>query len=136
MDARLFSVRATQLLGYPFERIIIDDVARLVALQQELGVEPPIPLFVTLLDVANLEIVAVDQGLPRYEGPPRIDRPVVHLPDVVFDEFGGDVGRVLTRQRRSEPTASAPANAATARRSSSPVVTEKTEVSACTGTRK
>src|SRR5262249_48876953 len=69
--------------------------ARLLRFQRDLGVEPPIALFVTLLGVADLEIRGLDQQLPQWGGPPVIDRNVVPLPEVVIDSFDSYVGRLL-----------------------------------------
>jgi hypothetical protein len=99
VDSRLLQFRGADsvILGYPFERTLVDDVRRLLDLQREVGVDPPVLALVTLLGVAEWAIL----GQGRHEELEwrrrglRIDRDIVLLPDVSFDSLDSDSAATL-----------------------------------------
>jgi hypothetical protein len=95
VDAALFAARSDELLGSPFERTMVDDVSRCLAIQRDRGAEPPIFLLSTVLHADGARIVPPAGSVEPYGGWPRIDRSPVLLPDVVFDDFDADVPTVL-----------------------------------------
>lgn len=77
-----------------FEQKLIDATERYIKILQQLGVEPPIVIMVSLLGVSGYTM-AVDRGRfwPMDEHP--IDRDMLLLPDVSSDTFGFDVSQIL-----------------------------------------
>ena len=79
---------------YPgFERIFLDQVPRLLGIQKELGVEPPILCMLTLVGV---------KGYTLWPDPARfftrlhaVDRDILVVPEIVIEDFNIDTPRVL-----------------------------------------
>jgi hypothetical protein len=57
VDAALFGMRPAELLGSPFERTMVDDVSRCLAIQRNLSVEPPVFLLATVIGAEGARIV-------------------------------------------------------------------------------
>lgn len=91
VDTAFLNLRPEEVLGSPFERTLVDDVSRFLALQRELGVEPPIVLLVTLLGVQGARIVPPGDPIPPHGGWPTIDRSPIALPEIVIDDFDVDL---------------------------------------------
>jgi hypothetical protein len=99
VDGRFLRFRANEslILGYPFERTLVDDVRRLLDLQSELGVEPPVISLVTLLSVDEWAILGPGQfeDVEWHRRGVRIDRDVVLLPEAAFDSLDDQTAAVL-----------------------------------------
>ena len=83
------------ILGWPFERVLIDAVTRYTEVQKDIGVTLPIAVLVTLTDVKDRWIVPPYQRLSLYRDPPRIDRAIVVLPDVMLTNWDDEIPRLL-----------------------------------------
>jgi len=81
------------ILGWPFERTIIDATKRYTEVQKDIGVLLPVVVLVTLIRVMGMWIVTGDRHDNRE--PPRIDRDTIVLPDVMVQSWDDEIPRLL-----------------------------------------
>jgi len=74
-----------------FEQRISAAVARYAAFQKQLGLLPPIFVMLTLIGVKGFKATIGPQSLGHY----TIDRDVLFLPDVAFEDFGQPIDQTL-----------------------------------------
>lgn len=77
-----------------YERDLIDATKRFLLLQQQIGVDPPIVLRVTLTRVKGF-VLGVSQ--PRFfqDKDNAIDREVLPLPEIVIEDYTTDASKAL-----------------------------------------
>jgi len=93
---RLFNDERRAIPSIAFEREIIEILPRYTAILRDLGVEPPVLIFLTLCGVSNY-IMGVD---PRrffpYDVPGRpIDRDILLIPEIVVESWEFDASKIL-----------------------------------------
>lgn len=81
--------------GYPFERTVIDGVARYLSVLDSIGAGLPVAVLLTLVRVERYRILGLDQ-LDDYrarQNPDygRLDRDRIRLPEAVFESWDADV---------------------------------------------
>lgn len=82
------------LIIYPdFEEIVVAQVPRLLAIQREAGVEPPILVLLTFVGMKGYSIY---RGEPRFL-PSRepIDRSILALPEILIEDYASDIPVLL-----------------------------------------
>jgi hypothetical protein len=88
-DSPLLNVREQYVPSFAFEQHFISTLPELLAVQEELGVSPPILIMLSLIGIENFRL-AVQGGLS-----PLIGRAVVPLSEVLVDRFDCDPAIVL-----------------------------------------
>lgn len=79
--------------GADYERYLIQAVRHYLGLQQELGVDPPLALMLTLLGVKGYKM-GVEWRLPEGGAQP-IDRDQLIVPEVLIKEYSPDTAQLL-----------------------------------------
>jgi hypothetical protein len=74
------------------ERILIDALQRFLKVEQDLGMEPPVFIMLSLVGVKGFGILSEWSNL---EGTHRFDRDTIFLPDVVMESYEEHADRLL-----------------------------------------
>ena len=77
-----------------YERQLIDGLSRFLALQKELGVEPPVFMMLSLSGVRGYRM-GVDQSRIGLSEDNRIDRDALVLPEIMIESFDCDAAEVM-----------------------------------------
>jgi hypothetical protein len=79
-----------QIPGIAFEEVMIEAIGRYLEVQDRLTIPLPIFAAITLLRVGNCRMSSYG-----HSPSPPIDRDTLMLPEILIEEYGSDIGRVL-----------------------------------------
>ena len=78
-----------------FEKGIVGSVRGAFQFYSDVGVETPVFLMVTLLNVSGYRIILTDPNFPRLDDGQPIDRETLPVPELLVDDLSADVPRTL-----------------------------------------
>lgn len=82
------------IAGVAYEREILDALPRFLAIQEKLGVEPPLFVMVSLLGILGYTIIVDRATFPAAERD-KIDRDTLLTPEVLVETFVADAAQVM-----------------------------------------
>ena len=81
--------------GEIYEKRLLETVKRFIDLQQLLGVDPPVFIMVSFLGVKGYRILHKVFYSTRYQASDEIDRMNLIIPEVIVEDFVGDLAEIM-----------------------------------------